>query len=239
MKTGIVVHGCHLGAVGWENLVWGIAPHQMGRLPKAIQILAQLGASVVYFGTGASEKDGKLEGQYAFDTLFARKSELAHFEALQHVMHLGIDIHLTPDGPVIYTGTQAKVVIDTYTQNTVEELIGAAEAFIANDVGQIVLISSATHMPRCLKEAQRVYNDPKYENRYKRFAQNLLVAPADTCFDGATYADPVIIEPAHRGDDDSTYSRAELAKLLFRIKGRQLSSFKPEMEELISRFTGQ
>ena len=33
---GILVHGCHLQAEGWEEIVWGIAPDKLGRVPLHI-----------------------------------------------------------------------------------------------------------------------------------------------------------------------------------------------------------
>ena len=35
-RTGILVHGCHLSADGWEHIVWGQPPHELGRLPHAV-----------------------------------------------------------------------------------------------------------------------------------------------------------------------------------------------------------
>jgi len=40
-RTAIVVHGCHLAAVGWERLVWGDSGQQMvGRLAHAALLTA-------------------------------------------------------------------------------------------------------------------------------------------------------------------------------------------------------
>ena len=68
-RTGIVVHGCHCGAEGWERIVWG-DPHAgaLGRVPMALRLaLRETDSCVVaiLFGTGASEhpETGLLEGQ--------------------------------------------------------------------------------------------------------------------------------------------------------------------------------
>ncbi|MSU74860.1 hypothetical protein EXS57_03760 [Candidatus Kaiserbacteria bacterium] len=234
MKTGILVHGPHLQAKGWEGLAWGKPPHQMGRIPKAIQMYFRLGAEALYFGTGASEKDGVKEGQYMFDTLFARKRQLGDFDALQSMKNLGgLDIHLTPNGPIIYARTQAEVIIDTVSQNTKEELLGAGDAFLARGITEIVLVSSATHMPRCLRDAQSIYNDPQYKGKYKTLAQGLLVAPADTCYEGADYDSTVIFEAPHRGDRPS-YPLNEKARLLLKVKPGNLEEFGRLLQELVA-----
>lgn len=216
MKTGILVHGPHLQAKGWDRLAWGEPPHLMGRIPKAIQMYIRLRAEVLYFGTGASEKDGIKEGQYMFNTLLERRQLLGDFEVLEYLKRMGgLDIR-TPamSPPVIYAGTQAEVVIDTVSQNTAEELIGAAEAFLARGVSEVVLVSSPTHVLRCLRDAQAIYNDPQYEGRYRRFAQSLLAAPTDTCYEGADYRSTVIFEAPHRGDRSSYPLNQDAAKLL-------------------------
>jgi hypothetical protein len=235
MKTGIVVHGAHLQAKGWDNLMWGTPPLMMGSLPKAIQMQIRFHAEVMYFGTGASEKDGVKEGQYIFNTLFAKKRALSDFDALEELrLTGGVDIHITPSGPVFYAGTQAEIVIDTMSQNTREELLGAAEAFLSRGVSQIVLVSSATHMPRCLRDALAIYNDPQYDGRYKKFAQNLVVAPADTCYDGADYMSTVIFEAPHRADR-SSYPLNQKASLLMKVKPGNLEEFGQVLENLVAQ----
>jgi hypothetical protein len=236
MKTGILVHGPHVQAKGWMNLAWGTAPDQMGRLPKAIQMYLRLGAEVIYFGTGASERDGIKEAQWMFDTLYTKKSELSNFDALSDLKQQGIDIHLTPDGPVIYAGrTQAKCIIDLTPQNTIEELLRAGDAFLTNGVGQVVLVSSATHMSRCLRDEQIVYNDPKHGGKYKRLAQNLLVAPADTCYEGAGYDSTVIFEHPHRGDRPD-FPFHETARLLFKVGASRQTEFDAFLRKVIGNF---
>jgi hypothetical protein len=56
------VHGCHLQADAWEEIVFGsIMKQQLGRAAKAALLTHQESPACVVFGTGGSEKDGKLE----------------------------------------------------------------------------------------------------------------------------------------------------------------------------------
>ena len=83
--AGILVHGCHLSADGWEHIVWGQPPHQLGRLPHAVLLAWEEKATVVVFGTGASEKDGLKESEYTIRYLWDHWAELAEFEPLHRV----------------------------------------------------------------------------------------------------------------------------------------------------------
>jgi hypothetical protein len=70
MKTAILIHGCHLQAEEWENIVWrnprvGI----LGRIPRGIQLAIQEKADLIFWGTGASEKDGLKEAEDVFRQL--------------------------------------------------------------------------------------------------------------------------------------------------------------------------
>ncbi len=236
MKVGILVHGPHLQAKEWENLAWGTPPLMMGRIPKAIQMFFKLDAKVIFFGTGASERDGVKEGQYMFDTLFQKKKQLGEFDALKQFQALGgLDVSFTPNGAVLYAKTQAEVVIDVRSQNTKEELLAAGDAFLARGVTDAVLVSSANHMARCLEVAQQVYNDPQYEGKYKTLAQGLMVTPADTCYAGATYGSNVIFEAPHRGDR-SSYPLHEKVRQIFKVKLENLPEFGEDLTQLVGRY---
>ena len=236
MKTGILVHGVHLQANGWDNIVWGKAPDMMGRIPKAIQMFFRFKPSVMYFGTSASEKDGVKEGQYIFNTLCIRKNELGDFSILKETNDLsGLDIHPTPNGQISYEEDKTEVVIDTVSQNTQEEILAAGEVFLKLGITEVVLVSSASHIPRCIRDAQIVYNNPKYGGKYKVLAQNLIAAPADTCFDGSNYDSTVIFETPHRGGHIS-YPLNEKAKLLFQVKSENLEKFGNDLDMLISKY---
>ena len=66
-RTGVLVHGCHCGAEGWERIVWG-DPRSgaLGRIPSALRLaLREPCCAAILFGTGASNhpETGLLEGQ--------------------------------------------------------------------------------------------------------------------------------------------------------------------------------
>lgn len=198
----------------------------------------RLGAEVLYFGTGASEKDGVKEAQYMFNTLLERKHLLGEFEALEDFKRLGgLDVQRPAIGPpIIYARNQAEVVIDTVSQNTVEELRTAGDAFLERGVTEVVLVSNATHMPRCLRDALVIYNDPKYGGKYKKLAQGLLIAPADTCYEGADYASTVIFEAPHRGDRSSYPLNQDVAKIM-RVKPENYPEVGRRIEAMVAELS--
>jgi hypothetical protein len=238
MAAGVLVHGPHLQAEGWLELAWGIPPLHMGRIPKAIQVLWKRRASremgALYFGTGASERDGVKEAECMFNLLLERKAQLNQFDALRSFG--GLDISYLPDGPVLYVGNQARaIIVDTVPQNTREEILSAADHFLQIGVDEMVLVSSATHMPRCLRDALAALNDPVHEGKYRRLAQNLYAAPADTCYAGADFESTVIFEAPHRGDRPK-YPLNQRARSLMRVKPENLERFGIELEELVSKY---
>jgi hypothetical protein len=209
----------------------------MGRLPKAVQICERFHASMLYIGSGASSKDGVKESEYIFNMLYARRKNFTDFDALSALRQKVVDVYTTTvDGPVIcIDSNRIKIIVDTKPQNTADELLCAGDAFIENGIQQIVLVSSATHMPRCLRDATTVFNDTKYGGKYKHLAQNLLAAPADTSYAGVGPESTVIFEQPHRTDRPG-FPLNETAKLLFKVKSDNQSRFHTFLKRMVEDF---
>ena len=58
-RTGVWVHGFHLQAEVWKEVVWGKPPDLLGRVPKAVLVALEEDAVLLGFGTGGSEINGK------------------------------------------------------------------------------------------------------------------------------------------------------------------------------------
>jgi len=65
--------------------VWGQPPHELGRVPHAVLLAWQEGATTVVFGTGASERDGKKESDITVQYMYDRWDDLAQLHALKDV----------------------------------------------------------------------------------------------------------------------------------------------------------
>ena len=184
-RTGVIIHGYHLQAKDWENIVWG--RHSLiGMVPKGVSVALETEAELVIFGTGASEKGGKKEAEVIRDYLFEHFLELSEFPTFN-------DIELKEA-----EGRMEKIsVVETKSQNTLEELKFAGEIFKNHGIERVILISSPTHISRCLRDAYIVFSMDKNLNY---LTQELYASPSQVCYFGHKAEDVVIIEPPHRPD---------------------------------------
>lgn len=219
-SIGILVHGCHLSADNWTRIVWGQPPNELGRLPHAVLLAWKKQAKVVVFGTGASEMDGLKECEYTLKYLWDRWSDLSQFEQLKDVP-LGQAMKLM----------RAVSVLDTETQNTDQEVTAALRVFDSQACEQAFLVSSPTHLPRCLACACKVVEqDPTL------FKGGIFASPCDTCYDGCSSQDVVVVEPPHRGDRDKTlddFQFHELVRRSFRVPAAKKRWFLEQIEQLL------
>jgi hypothetical protein len=223
---GIVVHGCHLQADSWEDIVWGIPPHQLGRLPHAAHLAWEERAHVkcVVFGTGASTaSDGRLEGQYTLDLLLERMERLREFDAFR-----------TVPLPQLEQLIRRIAVAEVESTNTVEEVRCALRLLSAAACHRAVLVSSPTHLPRCLACACRVE-----EEEPDLFDGSVWASPSDTSYHNFSASDVVVVEPPHRGDRDHSLDRLpfhEMVKRSYRVSSQKREGFLEEFDKLLKRY---
>lgn len=222
-STGILVHGCHLQADGWERIVWGEAPLQMGRLPHAVLLAWQEQASVVVFGTGASEKDGLKESEYTLRYLWSHWSELSSFDAFA-------DVPLDEVKRLL----QRVAMLDVSTQNTDMEATEALRVFSERNCQRAILVSSPTHLPRCMTCASKALEkDPLL------FTGTVMASASATCYENASASDVVVVEPPHRGDRDRSLDSLPFHKMVgrsFRVKAGEKRAFLQDLEALLAKY---
>ena len=98
--------------------------------------------------------------------------------------------------------------------DTRSELQAAARAFAERGVTNVLLVSSPTHLPRCLRDAPAAFAAEHYR------PPTVLGAASDTSYAGARVADVAIVEPPHRPDRRADCEDPELA--LHRLVARAL-----------------
>jgi len=223
---GILVHGCHLQADGWESIVWGEPPEQLGRLPHAALLAWEERASLacLCFGTGASQAaDGTLEGEYTLRTLRARVGQLSEFSAFDGVPLDELAALL-----------QSVCVAETVSQNTVQEVREGLTRFALAGCKRAVLVSSPTHLPRCLACACAVEEaDPNL------FDGSVWASPCDTSYKGYDARDVVVVEPPHRGDRDKQLDELPfhlMVKRSFGVQGGRREQFLRDFEALLKTY---
>merc|ERR1719277_2094914 len=114
-------------------------------------------------------------------------------------------------------------VVDKETQNTDQEVRNGLQVMARKKCTHAVLVSSPTHLPRCLACACKVASaEPGL------FSGPMYASPSDTCYEGASASDVVVVEPPHRGDRDKNldgYEFHELVKRMFRVRPAKKAEF--------------
>eukprot|EP00933_Yihiella_yeosuensis_P036663 TRINITY_DN30428_c0_g2_i1.p1 TRINITY_DN30428_c0_g2~~TRINITY_DN30428_c0_g2_i1.p1 ORF type:complete len:328 (-),score=56.43 TRINITY_DN30428_c0_g2_i1:87-1070(-) len=228
-KAGVLVHGCHMQADGWEEIVWGNAPDRLGRLPQAVLLAFEEDAAVIVLGTGASvSADGRLEGQYTLDTLLERLPRLHDFKALQRFPLEDLKRFV-----------KRVAVAELESQNTIQEVRAAFHIMCAREVGRVFLVSSPTHLPRCLACACQAHEEDEAAGR-PTFNGEIYASPSETCYEGFQAGDVVVVEPPHRGDRDKDLDDLpfhEMVKRTFKVPRDQRVQFLKDFEKLLSRYS--
>ncbi len=193
-KTGVLVHGYNLNAEGWESVAWGEPPDRAGRVPMGVFVALCEQAEVMVFGSGASRKNHLLESEATARLLRERFDELAAFSIFEDYLP-GL---ARPDSPGRYREQIESVLcLDTTSQNTREEIAHAGQVFLDQGVERVILVSSPTHLPRCLRDACAVFEEHR---ELSRLSHGLYAVPSITGYAGHAAADVAIFEPPHRPD---------------------------------------
>ena len=190
--VGILVHGRHVDALGWERLMWGEPPEKMGSLTRMVlEILDRgtenIGASV--FGTGASERDGVKEAECMKEFIQERFDELRQFFAIAghpRFEECEEDLEDLIDG----------IICDTESKNTATEVENAAGVFASKECTKIYQISCGSHIPRCVLEMEKAR-----ERGVIPTTQYWYAVADDMVYEKTAIGDIVVLEPPHRGDD--------------------------------------
>ena len=216
----MLVHGCHLGALNWRGIMWGNPPDEMGRIPKAVSVALQEDADVMVFGTGASEKAGKKEGEYTRDYMLDKFLELSAFSWFSDTALKEARARLA-----------AISICECCSQNTLEEMEEAARIFKKKGVQKIILVSSPTHISRCIRDALVVLHTPELSG----LRRHLYAAASDTSYLGGRVEDVVIFEPPHRGDQQAFLTHY-VVKRIFKIPETDMPGFLKDLDILLTKY---
>ncbi len=243
MKTGVLVHGCNLLIENWRHVAWGDPPDRLGRIPQGVLVAVEHDASTIVFGTGASSKafrlgdtDKKdqelLEANYSLEYLRAHFASLAKFSVLVK----RFPALKTPEGiSEACTHLLSRIIVDTDSQNTAEEIRNAGEIFLKRDVERIILVSSPSHVVRCLRDATAIFHS---EPKFSRFTNEIYACPSTTCYEGTSAGDVVVVEPPHRPDRHvvPTHRRIQRMLTLQKLNYEDLVSLIEEFDDLLQRY---
>ncbi len=191
MSIGILVHGRHLDSHQWEYLVWGNPPHQMGSLPRMVQLILNRGldtVDIIVLGTGSSEKDGLKESEHIQNFFERHWHTLLDFESIKNHPAFPEDFGTFCEQII------RKIHCDTITRNTREEVAYAADYL--KDCSEVIQITSSSHASRCIKESAILMEEGSISP-----TQMWSILPDLTPFAETSVREVFISEPPHRGDD--------------------------------------
>ncbi len=218
VKVAVLIHGCHLQAEEWENIVFG-SPGQLGRVPIGIEEALSKKAALIFWGSGASQTpNGQKESEYTYSEAIGPK-----LESLARV------VNTLPHELLHYL--QQVSHIDLEAQNTTEEIKLATQECLVRGISELILISSPTHIARCLQEAC------KYRSTHPSLAVTFYARASETCFAGSTPGDVVIIEPPHRNDLPKVPFHRPAKKIFQFLKNPEIAfAFQNEWERLVTEY---
>eukprot|EP00617_Octactis_speculum_P023424 CAMPEP_0185753368 /NCGR_PEP_ID=MMETSP1174-20130828/12073_1 /TAXON_ID=35687 /ORGANISM="Dictyocha speculum, Strain CCMP1381" /LENGTH=407 /DNA_ID=CAMNT_0028431165 /DNA_START=16 /DNA_END=1240 /DNA_ORIENTATION=+ len=154
IRTAVVVQGFNLQADDWEHVVMGSIENQkLGRIPHAVLVAHRERASLAIFGSGASAVNGRKEGAFTLEYMLDNFNRLIAFDSIRD---LGLNLLS------LRARMEAISICETESLDTFEELEEACALLSRTDVEKVILISSATNMPRCLRDAVTVFSRRNY-----------------------------------------------------------------------------
>lgn len=243
MKTGVLVHGCNLLIENWRHVAWGDPPDQLGRIPQGVLVAMEHDASTIVFGTGASSKtfrlgDSDKQDQELLEADYSLEYLRSHFASLTKFRPIAQRFpNLTTENGVdeARENLLGRIVIDTDSQNTVEEIRNAGEIFLEHDIDRVILVSSPSHVVRCLRDAISIFHS---EPKFARFANEIYACPSMTCYEGTSAGDVVVVEPPHRPDRHvvPTHRRIQRMLTLQKLNYDDLVSLIEEFDDLLQRY---
>ncbi len=189
MRTAVLIHGFHLGSevtingqvYRWRDLAIGTIGNgtATGRATYGVMLAWQYEADLVIFSTGASRApNGQYEAEVTYSAVRELMPDLARALAVPP-----IDLAAWLQPP--------RVLLDTASQNTGEELGRAIGACHDLHIDQLILVTSQFHAPRALSSALTV--------KHRTGSKMTILATSPNDVSRA----PTIFEPPTRPDRPS------------------------------------
>eukprot|EP01041_Mallomonas_annulata_P007879 gene7879-16127_t len=232
VSVGILVHGYNCGAEGWDKVVLGDIEHgKLGRSSHAIAIASRYLSmkntcvKCIFWGSGVPGLCGLREGEYTLSTQLSKFSDLASFPEFSHISEESMQ--------TLHDQIKQISITDSSSINTVTEIENAFELFKSLNIDHVILISSATHIPRCIRDASNILESPDNLD----WRPMLLASPAPVCFVNSKVSDVVIFEPPHLPTEKLNENPALrlhlLGKRCLQINSERKPFFLKDMDELL------
>ena len=215
-NTCILIHGCFLQTEEWENIMFGTEAN-LGRVPIGIEEAINKHASLIFWGSGGSEKEGVIESQYIFNQAIG-----PHLHILAH--------HMQKEPEDLRSYLDKISFLDFNAHNTLEEVSLAIDECLLRGIQELILISSPTHIARCLQEACKL-------KEQRHLKMRIYARASDTCFAHSTAKDVTIFEPAHRSDTPNVPIHQTVKGIFQFLKDHdKAANFNQALAQLIAQY---
>ncbi|MGI9519900.1 MAG: YdcF family protein, partial [Pirellulaceae bacterium] len=141
----------------------------------------------------------------------------------------------TPEFAAVRHSLLNRIVLDIDSQNTIQEIENAAAIFLEHGIERVVLVSSPSHVVRCLRDAAALF---AAQPRFHVFQHRIMAIPSITCYEGSTPGDVVVIEPPHRPDRHvlPTHRRIQRMLELQKMPNADVVSLIDDFDDLLQRY---
>lgn len=186
-RTAILLHNMHPEAKGWEENMWGIpAEDKLGRIPKALSLLRQFEAEALFFGGGGMlhPKTSEDVAEKLFSYIKNRWNRLKEFSEFQgqNLEHL-------------YERFMRVSDLSLRSSSTREEVASAFLRCEQRGFSQLILVSSPSHSPRCLRDADGLrLGHPSWRSIM------VIASSSDVYYQGSDAQKVVILEHPHQDE---------------------------------------
>ncbi|WP_380176117.1 hypothetical protein ACFEMC_10560 [Kineococcus sp. DHX-1] len=207
----MLAHGYHVQAQQWRDVVWG-DPHDnhLGRVPRAVLTALEQPNPLLLFGTGAPAGDGVLESELTLH--FARD----HRSDLYDLASEFLAISRERSRLLVDDLLDQRSLCERTSTTTRTEVAAALQTSLQHRAHRLTLVSSPTHIARCLQSALTLLADTP---GYRRLAGRVSAVASDTTVTGRGPGDVVILEPQTRPQSGAV-DFADVARAVLPLLGR-------------------
>jgi hypothetical protein len=208
----VLAHGYYVQAEQWQDVVWGDpSSNHLGRVPRAVLIALDQPNPLLLFGTGAAAGDGVLESEHTLH--FARN----HRADLYDLVSESLGVPRERSRLLVDDLLDERSLCERTSTTTRTEVAAALETSLQHGAGHLTLVSSPTHIARCLQSALTLLAGT---SRYRRFAGQVSAVASDTTVAARGPGDVVVLEPQTHPSHPNALDFADVARAALPLLGR-------------------
>lgn len=218
--SAILIHGLHLAANGWESLVWGDPVNgTFGNIPRGVEFAWRTNADFIYWGSGASERDGKKESEVMYERALLGINELANI--------------CNTDPELLRSFLSERSFKDREAKDTNDEIRSCYDLSLERGITHVTCIPFASQAPLAVRRALWFALE---DEKYSKFKHNISIEPSDTRYPEVSMQDIVIFTPPHRGDRVSNPSHILARRTLDVIQYYSKAGDKESVSKVLSEW---